>query len=458
MFELAIGEICDFCGGELLNVDKDLIVKNAVTDSRKNMTDGIFFAIKGERFDAHDFLAQALANDAAVLCVKKGRELENAPCWIVEDTLKAYQKLGALMLQKAAIPTVAVTGSVGKTSTKEMIRAVLEHKFGIGKVLFTEGNTNNHIGVPQNLVRLTAEHKAAVIEMGTNSFGEIKVLSEIVKPEAALINSIAPCHLEKLIDLEGVAKEKSTIFDYAQKLAVFPGNIPQTQQIKNAAEAKNLSIKCFGNRKNENIDFYFSDFKGKINGSQFLLHCGDESICVNWNLQGEHQAQNACGAAAIGKYFGMSLKEIAEGLKNTVLPGMRAKLTEKDGVHFYNDAYNANPASMLAVLKMVSECAENGDFEQKNVIFVIGDMLELGENSLAEHQKILQYIAEKMPEAKVLAAGKIYSHFVNDFAMEFFPDSVVAGRRLQELLTAGKWVFLKGSMSMHMENALPEGL
>ena len=213
MIELVMAEITAFCGGELLNVSPQTVIKKAESDSRKDMTDGIFFALKGERFDAHDFLPQALENNAAVLCVQKGREIADFPCWAVEDTLKAYQKLGALQLKKAAIPAVGITGSVGKTSVKEMTRAVLEHKFGAGKVLFTEGNTNNHIGVPQNLIRLTSEHKIAVIEMGTSSFGEIGVLSEIVRPQAALINSIAPCHLENLGTLEGVAKEKSAIFD-----------------------------------------------------------------------------------------------------------------------------------------------------------------------------------------------------------------------------------------------------
>lgn len=454
MIGLTLNEICKYCGGELLNADGDIVIKKAETDSRKDMTGGIFFALKGERFDAHDFLAQALANNAAVLCVQKDRAVANAPCWAVDDTLKAFQKLGAMLLNKAAIPVVGITGSVGKTSVKEMCRAVLERKFGVGKVLFTEGNTNNHVGVPQNLMRLSAEHKAAVMEMGTSSFGEIGVLSEIVRPDVALINSIAPCHLENLGDLAGVAKEKSAIFDFAKHLAVFPGNIPQTQQIKNAAYSKGLSIRCFGKDASEDIDFFYSDFKGTISGSSFIMHHGDEKVSVSWDMQGEHQAQNACGAAAVGKYFGMSLSEIAEGLQNTKLPGMRAQITEKDGVHYYNDAYNANPASMLAVLKMISECSANGEFKLENVILLIGDMLELGENSLAEHRNILQFAADNMPMAQVLAAGQNYMSFADEFDMRFFADSKEAGRYLQKLLVPGKWVFLKGSRSMHMENAL----
>lgn len=452
MKNMTLAEIVGFCGGELINVDPAMQVKKAETDSRKDMTDGIFFALKGERFDAHDFLAQAIENHAAVLCVQKGREVNNFPCWCVEDTLKAYQQLGALMLRKANIPAVGITGSVGKTSVKEMTRAVLEYKFGVGNVLFTEGNTNNHIGVPQNLLRLSAEHKAAVIEMGTSSFGEITVLSEIVRPAAALINSIAPCHLENLGTLEGVAKEKSAIFDFAAELAVIPGNIPQTEQLKKAAEARNLEIKFFGDSNAQ--EFYFSDFKGSIDGSSFVLHCSGESVVVKWNLQGEHQAQNACGAAAAGKFFGMSLYEIAEGLKNTSLPGRRSKITESNGVHYYNDAYNANPASMRALLNLVCECVKNGEFAFEDVILVIGDMLELGENSLAEHRNILQFIADEMSGVKVLAAGANFGHWADDFDMEFFPDSVAAGKRLKTLQSVGNWVFLKGSLSMHMENAL----
>ena len=214
MTDVALAEVVAFCGGEIINVNPDVKIKKVETDSRKDLTDCIFFALKGERFDAHDFLKQAIAANAAILCVEKGREIKNYHCWCVDDTLKTYQKLGAFLLKKAAIPTVGITGSVGKTSVKEMTRSVLEEKFGIGKVLYTEGNTNNHIGVPQNLMRLTAEHKAAVIEMGTSSFGEITVLSEIVHPDAALINTIAPCHLENLINLEGVAKETLEILPF----------------------------------------------------------------------------------------------------------------------------------------------------------------------------------------------------------------------------------------------------
>lgn len=454
MIELSMAEITAFCGGELLNIEPQTVVKKVETDSRKDMTDGIFIALKGERFDAHDFLTQALANNAAVLCVQKGREIADCPCWAVEDTLKAYQKLGALQLKKAAIPAVGITGSVGKTSVKEMTRAVLEHKFGVGNVLFTEGNTNNHIGVPQNLMRLTSEHQIAVIEMGTSSFGEIGVLSEIVRPKAALINSIAPCHLENLGTLEGVAKEKSAIFDFAETFAVFPGNIPQTQQIEQAAKAKKLQICRFGNEKSDGIEFYYTDFKGSISGSSFVLHSGDEKAVVNWNLQGEHQAQNACGAAALGKFFGMTLQEIADGLKNTALPGMRAKISEENGVHYYNDAYNANPASMQALLKLIKECAANGEFALEDVILLIGDMLELGENSLAEHRNILQIAVENLKGAEILTAGSNYASAAEEFGIEAFPDSVSIAPRLKKSLAIGKWVFLKGSNSMHMEKAL----
>ncbi|MBR1966843.1 MAG: UDP-N-acetylmuramoyl-tripeptide--D-alanyl-D-alanine ligase [Lentisphaeria bacterium] len=453
MIALSLEEIVSFCGGRLAGADGAYLIKKAETDSRKDMTDGIFFALKGERFDAHDFLKQAMENNAAVLCVQNGREIAGAPCWCVDDTLQAYQKLGSLMLRKAAVTSVAITGSVGKTSVKEMTRAVLEEKFGAGAVLFTEGNTNNHIGVPQNLMRLTEKHKVAVIEMGTSSFGEIGVLSEIVRPEAALINSIAPCHLENLGSLEGVAKEKSAIFDFAGKLAVIPGNIPQTAQIKAAAEAKGLSIKYFGNSASE--EFFYSDFKGSIAGSSFVLHCGGEKVVVNWNLQGEHQAQNACGAAAIGKYFGMTIEEIAAGLQKTSLPGMRAKITEVNGVHLYNDAYNANPASMHALLKMVKESIKNGEFAEKNVIFVLGDMLELGDSSAVEHQRLLQAIKQELPQVRVLAAGANFMQYKGDFAMNFFADSVQAGEYLKTVLQAGDWVFFKGSRSMHIENAMP---
>ncbi len=454
MIPVTMAEIIAFCGGELINVSCDTVIKKAETDSRKDMTAGIFFALKGERFDAHDFVEQAMANNAAVLCVQKNRVSEKLPCWIVDDTLKAYQQLGKLMLKKNPVPCAAVTGSVGKTSVKEMTRAVLEQKFGSGKVLFTEGNTNNHIGVPQNLLRMTYEYQAAVIEMGTSSFGEIAVLTAIVEPEIAVVNSIAPCHLENLCNLDGVAREKASIFDCTSKTAVFPGNIPQTEIIVRTAAKRGLQCVRFGSCPAENIDVYYSNFSGGIFESSFLLHCGTESVRINWNLQGEHQAQNACAAAAVGKYFGMTLSEIAAGLKNTVLPGMRAKITVCNGVNIYNDAYNANPASMRAVLKMAAESVKNGEIAEKDLIFVIGDMLELGENSALEHLSLLEDFAEQLPQAQVLAVGSNFMQHADRFEMKFFADSVEAGIFLRGIAHKGNWIFLKGSRSMHMENAL----
>lgn len=456
MFAVTMKEIRAFCGGKLLNLPEKTVVNKAETDSRKDIAGGIFFALKGERFDGHDFLQQAITNNAAVLCVEKGREIPDFPCWCVSDTLKAYQQLGAFMLRKAGIPALAVTGSVGKTSVKEMVRAMLEYKFGKGSVLYTEGNTNNHIGVPQNLLRLTPAHKICVIEMGTSSFGEISVLSEIVRPGAALINSIAPCHLENLGSLDGVAKEKSSIFDYASDLAVFPGNIPQSPHIAEAAGQRGLKIKTFGTENDEDVDFYYSHFSGGIMGSAFNLHHGGRKIRIKWNLQGEHQAQNACGAAALGLYAGMSFSAIAAGLSRTELPGLRARITEKNGVNYYNDAYNANPASMRALIKMIRNSIDHGDIAEKDVILVIGDMLELGINSPFEHRNILSLITECLPEAKVLAAGKIYKQFSRYFKMNFFDDAMQAGEYLRTVVDEGKWVFLKGSRSMHMEDALKE--
>ena len=199
-------EILEATGGKGINPFPGTGVDLVTTDSRQKSANALFIAIPGETFDGHDYLAAAMENGAVLLCIEKkslGKLPAGAPAIAVDSTITAYQRLAAFHRRRCGVKTIALTGSSGKTSTKEMLRAIFEHVFGKEHVLATEGNTNNQIGVPQNLLRLTPRHKICIIEMGTNHPGEIEPLSAAVEPDAALIVSIGRCHLEYLGSLEG---------------------------------------------------------------------------------------------------------------------------------------------------------------------------------------------------------------------------------------------------------------
>ena len=224
------------------------------TDTRQPGAGKIFLALSGEKFDGHDFLAQAVQSGAAALCIaenarEKLPENGTVPVLVVQDTLAAYQAFARFhRMRFPELKVIAVTGSVGKTSVKEMCRAVLAQEYGEDAVLYTIGNTNNQVGVPQNLLRLNENHRIAIIEMGTNHFGEIKPLSLCAEVDYAIINSVAPCHLENLIDLAGVAKEKSDIFVGAKAggYAIFANDIPHKEILLQKAKEYSLKVKTYG--------------------------------------------------------------------------------------------------------------------------------------------------------------------------------------------------------------------
>ena len=220
------------------------VVRGVVTDTRRSATGALFLALVGERFDAHDFLRDAISGGCAALCIEKKRATKlppecSVPVLEVDDTLMAYRDIAHFhRLRFPSLRLVAVTGSVGKTSVKEMLRAIFERAAGRDAVLHTEGNTNNQVGVPQNLLRLEERHRYAVIEAGTNHPGEIEPLSRCAAPQIGLINSIAPCHLEFLGSLAGVAREKAHLFDGlpGNGCAVIPRNCPEVEILEKAAE------------------------------------------------------------------------------------------------------------------------------------------------------------------------------------------------------------------------------
>ena len=474
-------EIAEATGGEWLSdVGLTAGVDAVVTDTRQDCSNSLFLALAGENFDAHDFLDKAVAQHATALCINRDAVekiacLPDIPVIAVDDTLSAYQQLGAYHKRRLSkLKTIAVTGSMGKTSTKEIIRSILEAEFGNDAVYATAGNTNNQIGVPQNLLRLNRQHRACVIEIGTNHHGEVEPLSLISEPDVAVITTISACHLEFLGDLAGVAKEKSKIFAGLKKggTAVFPGSTPEVAIIKQAANS--YAQLQFGNRVSE-AEVRVEYLNGNLDGSKIAIYLPSETELVTllkmsnartdpdydypftltWPLTGAHQAMNAAAAIAATLPLNIGKAAIIAGLKNCTLPGMRMKISEVNGVTWLNDAYNASPGSMLAIIEWLAEFAE-----PKKLCLVLGDMLELGEHSTAAHQDILKSALTILPGSTVFAVGqamiKAGKLLFPDKKknISFFPDAVTARTELNPQLKPGMMVLLKGSRGIHLEEIL----
>ncbi len=435
------------------------------TDSRKDCRNSIFFALKGENFDAHDCLDAAAANGAAAFCLSKSRMkgLEvppDIPVLIVKDTLEAYQKIAQHHRKKLDLKLIALTGSSGKTSTKEILKAILVYAFGKDKVYATLGNTNNHVGVPQNLLSLTEVHKYAIIEMGSNHPGEIGVLSGIAEPDMGIIVSIGNAHIEFFGSLDGVAEEKSAIFAKMNKsgTAVLPAEGPGTG-ILETATAKFKTLR-FGNEKAANADLAVKYLGGDMTGGSFELHWKKCELrkTVKWQLPGKHQAVNAGAAVLAANALGVSPELAAEALNNGVeIPGMRMRIQKREGITWINDAYNANPDSMKAGIEWLAEAVASNTSKESRIFVILGDMLEMGEKGPSAHDEILELASELIPDCMLIAVGPLMSgaakniEINTDISLRDFPDSEEAAKYVKTKIKRNDVIFLKGSRGMKLE-------
>ena len=442
-------ELSVITGGSWLSEAPGSLRLSLTTDTRIDNRGKIFFALSGERFDAHNFLTQAVDSGCAALCVCKTKVSsvpQGIPALAVDDTLLAMQACAAYHRRRfPALTLFNVTGSVGKTSVKEMLRAICIQAVGKEHVLATEGNTNNQIGVAQNLLKLTENHRYAVIEAGTSSHGEIAPLSAISAPSGAIVNSIAPCHLENLIDLDGVAREKGCIYSNlsAGGVAVFPAETAGKAILQSAAEGH----KCVTFGMNGNGDISAEFISGELDNSTFSLTFPDgERFVICWNLTGRHNALNAAGAAALAYSCGIAANIICDGLKNTVLPGMRMKKSVINGVTYFNDAYNANPASMNASVELLSQVKF-----PKRLFLMLGGMRELGTISATAHKDLLESVKKQLPDALVFTVGAEFE----GISPNHYSSPEAAGEAMQALLQSGDTVFAKGSRGNCVEKSLP---
>jgi UDP-N-acetylmuramoyl-tripeptide--D-alanyl-D-alanine ligase len=401
------------------NAEINCLIHDSRECSLHSGKDILYFAIPGEQVDGHDFVKEALAQGAsyAVVDHKLQDGIDSKKLIFVEDTVKALDALGKYYLSQFDIPKIAITGSVGKTISKEFIANVLSQKYNVHR---SEGNLNTIIGLPITIFDIDDTHEIAVLELGTNHFGEIKILTEMVEPDIAIITNIGPSHIEFLENLEGVFKEKNDIFKYSpdQTLKIFNGTITFLQNNKGQ---KNYFSYGFDNdndlvvRDIARIDHKYSFY---VNDEKYY-NCNDVY----------HNVLNAIPAIIIGKHFGLSHKEIQQGLSIKPEVGLRMEMRRNTSKKWtiIADCYNANPVSMISALEYLQS------LPHRDKIVILGDMLELGQESQQYHEDI-GILVRDMGLRRSIAIGdmakfyKFMTHyssaenFIDHFSDEMFPE------------------------------------
>lgn len=408
------------------------------TDSRDCPEGSMFIALKGETFDGNAFAVQALQKGCRYAVVDDRAYAGGGDPRILQvaDCLKALQELANYHRRKLGTRVIGITGTNGKTTTKELIAAVLQKRY---EVLYTAGNLNNHIGVPLTLLRLAPRHELAVIEMGANHPGEIKMLVDIAEPDYGIITNVGKAHLEGFGSLEGVIKTKGELYDYLRR-----GGKHVVFIDKDNAHLGRIShgLECIGYGLEGGEGLYVSGRPGVCDPFlSFEWRQEGKMHDVHTRLIGSYNLKNALAAVAIGRFFGVAEEQVCEALEAYVPHNNRSQLTETERNKLIVDAYNANPTSMMAALENF-RC-----MKAQHKMVVLGDMKELGGASREEHRKVVDYIGQCGFE-RVMLVGEEFGKVNPGF--EHYKDAVRAGEALRKELPQGYYVLIKGSNSMKL--------
>jgi UDP-N-acetylmuramoyl-tripeptide--D-alanyl-D-alanine ligase len=447
-------------GGRALREGKATRFGEVVTDSTKVKNGSVFVALKGERHDGHRFVADALRRGASCVIVQRdlpGLNFGGGTVVKVRDTLRALGDLAHYRRQQLSPKVLAITGSNGKTTTKEMVAAILEEatlegQSLRGKVLKTEGNFNNLVGLPLTLLRLRRRDKVAVVELGTNHPGEIQRLAEIADPDYGIITSVAAAHLEGLNSLAGVAREKGELYQNVRAGGAIAVNVDDARVKKLGAKFKGTKI-TYG--KGGAVRARSWRLRGAT-GIAFTLQAGRQRGNVRLNYLGQHNISNALGAAALALGAGVKLADIRRGLQKAQPFSMRMEVEDWRGIGIINDAYNANPASMKAALRTLAEVQCRG-----RRIAVLGDMFELGRHSDREHRALGRAVADAAVDRLYLLGEQASVVRIGALRGGMRPEQIIIGKdhtdlahRLGERVMRGDWLLFKGSRGMKMERIL----
>ncbi len=408
-------------------------------DSRKVVPGSMFFALKGENFDGNRFASDALAKGAAYAVIDD-ESLDTSHAYLlVDDVLKTLQELAIFHRRRIGIPVIGITGSNGKTTTKELIGRVLVQKY---KTFATTGNLNNHIGVPLSVLAIDESHEIAVIEMGANHQGEIAALCKISMPTHGIITNIGKAHLEGFGGYQGVIKAKGELYDYIRdhggELFVHAGD----ELLMKLSHG--ISRNTYGTTDD-------ADFRGEIRDSfPFLsanLFFSDKMRQTDTRLVGAYNFSNIMAAACIGEYFNVPAGDIAGAIQNYNPQNNRSQLIKTSRNEIVMDAYNANPSSMEQALRNFARSSHD------NKMLILGDMLELGQDSAAEHRQMLE-LALQLGFRDMLLVGKEFSSIAAGLQHQTFASREEAMEFLSKNPPAGRFILIKGSRGIGLEKLL----
>ncbi len=405
------------------------------TDTRSNLENSIYFALKGDNFNGNLYAEEALKKGALYAVVDEKKYQTNDKIILVGNGLQTLQNLAKHHRMQLNIPVIALTGSNGKTTTKELIYAVLKEKYNC---LATKGNLNNHIGVPLTLLSMQLETEIAVIEMGANHPKEIAMLCEIANPDYGYITNFGKVHLEGFGSLEGVIKAKTEMYDYLQKnnKYVFVNTDDKVQIEK----SKGLKVITFGNNN--------SDYPVQFINADPFVNLKFNNNSIKSKLIGKYNYLNIATAIAIGKYFKVSDEQVKKGIENYTPSNNRSQIIIKDSNKIILDAYNANPNSMEVALENLSQLTD------KHKIAILGDMFEIGENTIQEHQAIADLIHDFGIE-KAFLIGESFAtiEIKNENILKFKTFSEFKNY-LKENEIINATILIKGSRGMALERVL----
>lgn len=451
---LSGAEIVKATGGEIVRGKADTVISGITTDSRAVAAGNLFIALAGEKFNGHDFLASAVRDGAAAVLIQKNEAgrlslLQDSILAVaVDDTLRALGDIARRRRKMFSVPVLAVTGSSGKTTTKEMAAAIIGTR---KRLLKTEGNLNNLIGLPLTLLRMNSRHEAAVLELGSNCRGEIARLTEIAEPTIGLITNIGSAHLEGFRTIETIKEEKGDLFRglTGSGIAVVDNDSAVLRELAACHMGRQVTYAV-----DRPADLRAANIESDGNRVRFDLIVAGTKERVTLEVPGRHSVYNALGAAAAAWAMGIAPESIRRGLEAFRPVGGRMEIVAlRNGAFLINDSYNANPDSVEAALKTLSELKKKGA-----AVAVLGDMLELGPRAEELHERIGEsaaakgvdriYLRGKFAEATARGARKGGMRADRVFRMEA-ADEIAAS--IREFLKSGDWVVIKGSRRMRME-------
>jgi len=450
MIILSLSQIASILEAQLIG-DGNVTVENVSTDSRKTVNNGLFFALKGENFDAHDYVMKA-AEQGCVAAVVEHPTGGNIAQLIVKDSRLALGQLAKWLREKINPKVVAMTGSSGKTTVKEMTASILQQSaVDFDDVLFTQGNFNNDIGVPLTLLRLTEKHKFAVIELGANHIGEIAYTTALAQPDVALVNNVMAAHLEGFGSLDGVATAKGEIFRGLTQHGVAIINKAHNYSQKWQAEIGDHSVQYFA-YDDPKADYYAENIVFSEQGASFVLHTPQGNVQIDSPYLGEHNVSNALAATALTMNVGATLAQVKKGLEMpSLVKGRLFPIVPCENLLLLDDSYNANVGSMKSAISVLQKYPA---FR----VFVVGDMGELGDNTLLCHQDVGEFAqAAKLDlvisfgrSSSVISAVNFGRHFTDKTELVAYLTPIIKQQLTQQKVV----VLVKGSRSMKMEDVI----